>query len=372
MQYFDNNTTSWEESPGHHGQPVYKIALVGNLKEAFQKKIDEPPDAGSEFDKRDTIEAIASALESRGHKVIFCEADRNLPGALQKIQPDIVFNIAEGRSGDGREAHVPALCELLEIPYTGSRVVANAISLDKTQTKRIWREVGLPTAPFREFSSPDGITHTALRFPMFVKPAHEGTGMGINEMAIVRNYSQLQERVEWTIKNYKQPALIEEYLPGREFTVGFIGNPADLPGSGKQGLYGGDGYHFFPVLEIETRDSITPGIYGGDAKGFSLDEPGAPAYLCPADIDPELEEMLCSLTKQAAQSLQVCDFSRVDFRLGANGQPYLLEINTLPGLNPEVSDLCIMASAEGMHYDDLINEILNLAIIRYELVHQAV
>ena len=372
MKYFDLKTIFGNDSPNQNGLQVFNIVLVGNLKEAFQKKSNEPADAGSEFDKRETIEAIGSALESRGHRIVFCEADRNLPEALQKLQPHIVFNIAEGRTGDGREAQVPALCELLEIPYTGSRVVANAISLDKTQTKRIWREVGLPTAPFREFASPDGITNTALRFPMFVKPSHEGTGMGIDGSAIVRNYAQLQERVEWTIKNYNQPALIEEYLPGREFTVGFIGNGSSSVGTGNKSLYGEDGYHFFPVLEIETRDSITPGIYGGDAKGFNLDEPGAPAYLCPANIDSELEVLLCDLTKQAAQSINVCDFARVDFRLGANGQPYLLEINTLPGLNPQVSDLCIMAHAEGMPYDDLINAILDLATSRYGLLHEAV
>ena len=366
MQNTHSENNSLDNKPSDHDGLHFEVALVGNLKEDYQKKTDDPPDAGVEFDRKETIEAIQSALESRGHRVTFCEADRSLPEVLQKLSPQIVFNIAEGRSGDGREAHVPALCELLEIPYTGSRVVANAISLDKTQTKRIWREVGLPTAPFREFNSLDGIAHTALRFPMFVKPSHEGTGMGIDQQAIVRNYSQLETRVEWTIKTYKQPALIEEYLPGREFTVGFIGNPGN--NQDKRGLYDEQGYHFFPVLEIETRESITPGVYGIDAKGFNLDEPGAPAYLCPADIDSELENSLIDLTKRAAQALNVCDFSRVDFRLGANGQPYLLEINTLPGLNPEVSDLCIMAQAEEIPYADLINEILNLAAQRYGLL----
>lgn len=369
MQYYKNSHASRRLPSDKEDKPTWRIALVANLKDDYKKKLDDPADAGAEFDRRETIEAIEAALESDGHSVTVCEGDDSLPAALIALRPHIVFNIAEGLMGDGREAQVPALCEILGIPYTASRVVANAISLDKTQTKRIWREVGLPTAPFREFSSLDGLTHTALRFPMFVKPAHEGTGMGIDQNAIVRNFKELTTRVEWSLKTYKQPALIEEYLPGREFTVGFLGNSLNLSCRRRPEIYDEDGYHFFPVLEIETRLSVSPGVYGHDAKGFNPEESGAPAYLCPADIPESLQQYLIKLTKQAAQSLNVCDVARVDFRLGANGQPYLLEINTLPGLNPQVSDLCIMANAEGMPYKVLITEILYLAASRYGLQH---
>ena len=344
--------------------------LVANLKDDYKRNFEDPIDAYAEFDRHETIDAIIAALESDGHSVTFCEGDDSLPGALLTMRPHIVFNIAEGLMGDGREAQVPALCEILGIPYTASRVVANAISLDKIQTKRIWREIGLPTAPFREFSSLDGLNHTALRFPVFVKPAHEGTGMGIDQNAIARNFKELTTRVEWSLKTYKQPALIEEYLPGREFTVGFLGNPSNLTCRRRPEIYDADGYHFFPVLEIDTRLSVSPGVYGNAAKGFNPEESGAPAYLCPADIPEALQQYLITLTKQAAQSLNVCDVARVDFRLGANGQPYLLEINTLPGLNPKVSDLCMMANAEGMPYNDLITEILYLAASRFGLKYE--
>jgi D-alanine-D-alanine ligase len=253
------------------------------------------------------------------------------------------------------------------IPYTASRVVANAISLDKTQTKRIWREQGLPTAPFREFISLSGIANSALRFPLFVKPSHEGTGMGINQSSVVRNHKQLADRVAWVLNTYRQPALVEEYLPGREFTVGFIGNPGDASQRRRPELYNADGYHWFPVLEIDSSVSVSPGIYGHDAKEFNITDQGAPAYLCPADIPAELRLRLIDLTKKAAQALGVCDVARVDFRLGADGQPYLMEINTLPGLNPQLSDLCIMAAAEGMPYSVLITEILYLAADRYQM-----
>ena len=276
--------------------------------------------------------------------------------------------MAEGLYGDGREAQIPAVCELMRIPYTGSQVVTNAIGLNKTQTKRIWREVGLRTAPYREFSSVDGVKNTMLRFPLFVKPSHEGTGIGIDSSALVRTRLELLDRVAWIIETYKQPALVEEYLPGREFTVGFIGNPGVKDKRHRPDLYDLEGYHWFPILEIDTQASISPGVYGNYAKEKDLGAFGAPEYICPADISERYAQRLIKLTKNAAQALNVYDFARVDFRLGVNGEPYLLEINTLPGLNPKLSDLCIMADAGGIPYKVLINEILYLAAERYGLL----
>ncbi len=351
-------------------KPEWRVALIANLKQDSEFDPLGPVDSGAEFDQVETVEAVRRAIESDGHEVHFLKGDHTLPERLAEVRPDICFNMAEGLRGDGREAQVPALLELLGIPYTGSKVVTNAISLDKTQTKRIWRESGLPTAPFREFTSPDGVRNTALRFPIFVKPSREGTGMGIDSSAVVRNHKQLAERVSWVISTYKQPALVEEYLPGREFTVGFIGNPGTNRGLYRTNLYDDTGYHWFPVLEIDTQSSVSPGIYGHAAKEKEIHAEGAPEYLCPADISEELSGRLINLARRAAQALEVLDFGRVDFRMGARGEPYLLEINTLPGLNPSLSDLCIMAQAEGVQYDTLINEILYLAAERYDLVSQ--
>ncbi len=348
-------------------KPPWKVALIANLKDEFEADLDDPPDAGAEFDRLDTIEAIATALESDGHWVHFVQGDHTLPEALRTLRPQICFNIAEGIRGNGREAQVPAFCELMGIPYTASRVVANAIGLDKTQTKRIWRDHGLPTAPFQEFSSTEGIENINLNFPMFVKPAREGTGMGIDEKAVVTNQAELHERVDWVLHTYKQPALVEEFLPGREFTVGFIGNPGSPANRRHPELYDQDGYHWFPILEIDSHSSVSPTVYGHDAKSFDIGEAGAPGYLCPADIPNSLHNQLIAITKQAAEVLDVNDMSRIDFRMGADDQPYLLEINTLPGLNPSISDLCIMAAAEGMAYQTLITEILYLAAERFNM-----
>lgn len=359
-------------SNGKHSQPLqrrppWRIALVANLIDEFERQLDDPPDAGAEFDRHETIEAIAGALEADGHWVHFCAADETLPGALMNLRPHIVFNIAEGSQGDGREAQVPALCELLGIPYTASRVVAHALSLDKVQTKRIWQQFNLPTAPFQEIKSLKELDHTNLRFPLFVKPVREGTGMGVDGGAIVKNQEALRARVDWVLRQYRQPALVEEFLPGREFTVGFIGNAGDPATRRNPSLYGADGYHWFPILEIDTHPSVSPSVYGHDAKVLDIGATGAPGYICPADIPEVLRTKLIELTGKAAQAVGACDVSRVDFRLGADDQPYLMEINTLPGLNPLVSDLCIMAAAEGMLYRDLITEILYLAAERFGL-----
>jgi D-alanine-D-alanine ligase len=281
------------------------------------------------------------------------------------LKPDICFNIAEGIYGDSREAQVPALCELLEIPYTASRILPNAISLDKTITKRIWRDHGLPTAPFQEFSSLEELENLELEFPLFVKPAREGTGMGIDEKSLVNNFDELYARVKWLLSCYRQPALVEEFLPGREFTVGFIGNPGSAEGRRNPELYDEDGYHWFPVLEIGLANSVSPTVYGHDAKSIDIGDAGAPDYLCPADIPQSLVDELVDLTRRAAEALNVKDISRIDFRMGADGKPYLLEINTLPGLNPAISDICIMAEAEGLDYNTLILEVLYLAAERF-------
>ena len=344
--------------------PSYRIALIANLKDDYEPEEDDPPDAGAEFDQVETIQAISQALELEGHHVFFCQADKTLPLRLIELQPDICFNIAEGSSGNGREAQVPALCEMLGIPYTASRVVANAISLDKTQTKRIWQQQGLPTAPFYQFASIAEIPHHQMNFPLFVKPAREGTGMGVDNSSIASNHTELIERVRWVLEKYHQPALVEEFLPGREYTVGFLGNPGKTNNHTPPEFYDSDGYHWFPILEIDTLSSVSPMIYGHDAKSIDLGEQGAPNYLCPADIPESLRSRLIDLARRAAEALDVNDVSRIDFRMGVDGESYLLEINTLPGLNPKISDLCIMAASEQMQYQTLISEILYLAAER--------
>src|SRR5215813_5140901 len=187
-----------EKPPSRRMKRFWKVAVLANIKNESQPKPEGvPPDAFADFDHIETINALRAALETDGHETVFIQADENLPYALKEEKPDICFNIAEGLGGDAREAQIPALLELLKIPYTGSRVLANGISLDKTLTKRIWRDRRLPVAPFQEFSVGDEPLRPDLEFPLFVKPAREGTGMGVDLNAIVNNEKELRERAEY-------------------------------------------------------------------------------------------------------------------------------------------------------------------------------
>ncbi len=256
---------------------------------------------------------------------------------------------------------MPALLEMLGIPYTGSRVLTNGISLDKTLTKRIWRDRRLPVAPFQEFTSPDDPLRPELKFPLFVKPAREGTGMGVDANAIVNSEKELRERLQYIINTYQQPALVETFLSGREFTVGILGRADAKLYSRHPEWYDKDGFHRFPVLELDITRSVTPNVYGQAAKSKSVGEEGAPDYFCPAELEPDLEKKLKYFAWRAHNVLGTLDVSRTDIRLDDEGNPRLIEINTLPGLTPNYSDLCLQAAAEGIEYKDLILDILYLA-----------
>jgi D-alanine-D-alanine ligase len=359
-----------DEPPGIRPRPArpWRVAIVANVKGETSLPHDGPPDAGAEFDGMETIQAIRSAIEADGHVTSLLPADSTLPDRLKKFCPDICFNISEGLGGDAREAQVPALLEMLHVPYTASRVLANAIGLDKTMTKRIWRDLGLPTASFQEFLTGDEPLSGYLRFPLFVKPAREGTGMGMDGNSIVYNEQQLRRRVRWTVETYHQPALVEDYLPGREFTVGVLGRPDAARYSPRPELYSPDGFYRLPVLEVEASKSITPGVYGNQAKSLHRGDAGFPEYVCPADIDLKLARKLQELAIRGHIGIGALDVSRIDFRLDFAGEPRLLEINALPGLSPGFSDLCLIAEAGGLSYQDLILEILYLGASRYGML----
>jgi D-alanine-D-alanine ligase len=362
-----------EKPPSFRPRPArpWRVAVIANVKGETALPFDAPADAGAEFDRKETIQAIQAAIESEGHTTRFLSADYTLLDTLREYRPDICFNISEGIMGDSREAQVPALLEMLRIPYTASRVLANAIGLDKTMTKRIWREHGLPTATFQEFERGDEPLVPGLEFPLFVKPAREGTGMGMDAGSIVNSEQELRDRVQWVIESYHQPALVETYLPGREFTVGVLGRSDAARWTLLPQLYRPeDGFHRFHILEVDNRVSVTPGVYGHDAKSLNFGDAGIPDFLCPAPIEPELAEELSSLAIRAHLAVGALDVSRVDVRMDACGKPRLLEINTLPGLSPGFSDLCVLAGAEGLSYTDLILEILYLGASRAGLMVQ--
>jgi D-alanine-D-alanine ligase len=326
-----------------------------NLGKYEQPEEGEPPDAHAELDSEQTVMAVASALASAGHQVMMIEGDEEAYLKLRQSRPDIVFNICEGFRGASRESHVPAMLELLGIPYTGSGVLSLAVALDKTVAKQLFQVHGVPTPAFRTIQPGEAVTWEGLRFPLFVKPALEGSSMGISPQSKVSTPAELVERVGYVHEWYRQPALVEEFIDGREFTVGLVGNETPL---------------VFPIIEINY--AIVPPDHGSVySYQFKQEWDADDYYLCPAPVDAETEALLKATALKAFRALGCADVSRVDIRLGADGLPYVLEVNPLPGLSPGFSDLCRQADKAGWTYAELINGILGAALTRHRALSAA-
>ena len=348
------------------------VALLANLKKNAPAWDGMAADRWDDLDTEETIDAISEALQSGGHKVTFLEGNLDLTKLLPQVQPDICFNICEGHVGDSREAHVPAILEMLRLPYTGSRVLTQALTLDKPMTKRVLAYHGLPTPSFQVFERVDEPLEAEMSFPLFVKPSREGTGMGISPDSIVHDQAHLRQQLRRLFERYEQPVLVEQYIEGREITVGVVGNLTGpvawrLP-EDEEAPRVSRGLQFLPPLEIDLhRYETESGIYTSRIKTDLVHDF---YWTCPAPLEEELVEELNWLTAATFRVTGCQDVARVDFRLDKHhdNQPMILEINPLPGLNPEYSDLCIEARAAGWTYNQLVNRILDEAVEREGLL----
>ncbi|MCR4407037.1 MAG: hypothetical protein NUW24_08955 [Anaerolineae bacterium] len=346
------------------------VALLANLKKNAPVLPGMPKDYWADLDSERTVEAIADALRQRGYRVTFLEGDATLYDRLREVRPDICFNICEGHFGDSREAQVPAILEMLRIPYTGSKVLTLALALDKPMTKRVLSYHGLPTPPFQVFERPNEPLNPDLTFPLFVKPSSQGTGMGISAESVVHDEPQLRAQVRKMLEAYQEPVLVERFIDGRDITVGMVGNLVSpvawrLP-EDEEAPRIVRGLRFLPPLEIELGryDQEEGGLYTYHAKVDLADQLD---YICPARLDPDQVEELNWLAAAVFRVTGCLDVARVDFRLDEadNEKPYILEINPLPGLAPGISDLVIEAAAAGISHAELINMILDEALERY-------
>lgn len=354
--------------------PRVRIAVLANLKENAPAAA--APDAWAELDSPRTVEAIASVLERAGHAAAFFEGGLSLVEALPRFRPDLCFNLCEGHFGDSRESHVPALLEMLRVPYTGSGVLALAVTLDKPTTKRLLAAHGLATAPFQVFEGPDAALDPALRFPLFVKPSREGSGMGVAGESVVSDEASLRRRVAWTVETYKQPALVERFIRGRELSVGLLGNcdapTVSPPGERWERLARAGGLIALPAYEVvHERFPASEGrVYTRSLKSGSQGEwVRGHHYRCPAPLDAALLREVERLAAATFRATGCRDVARVDLRLDADDgdRPYVLEINALPGVAPGWSDLALEAAAAGLSYDDLILAIVAQASRRLGL-----
>ncbi|MFA5356376.1 MAG: ATP-grasp domain-containing protein [Candidatus Omnitrophota bacterium] len=322
-----------------------KVALTYNLKKKDETK---PADYFSEFDSEETINAISCALKSRGHEVFPVDVEQqNLFSYFKNNSVDIVFNIAEGKCGKFRESEIPAILDYLDIPYTGSNTFSLALSLNKALTKKILKAENIPTPRFQVFNRGAEELAPGLEFPLIVKPNREGSAKGISVSNVVNTKDDLLRKIKEIQGLYRQEVLVEEFIEGKELTVGILENGKAM---------------ILPILEIDFSGCQKSGeyFYSWRMKEYQGNtEYGlVPTFHCPARLDKDTEERVKEIALRTHQAVGCFDMSRTDIRLSKDNIPYVLEINPLPGLNPRESNFPIMAYAAGMKYEDIIEAIL--------------
>lgn len=323
--------------------PRRTVGLTYNLKKGIRSTAE---DIEAEYDSIETVEAIRKALTSAGMNVELLEADTDFADKLKKAKVDIVFNIAEGTNGRGREAQVPAILSFLGIPFSGSDETTLCLALDKALTKRYLSTYSVKTPAYQLIKSPDEPLDPALRFPLIAKPNSEGSSKGISDLAVIHNADELKGMISRSFQLYGEPMLIEEYIKGREFTVGILGN--------------GSGLHVFEPMEIRYLQEDT--IYSYEVK---KNYKKFVEYHCPPKLDADTIDQIKSTSEKIYRALDCRDFSRIDFRLSNDGNLYFIEINPLPGLAPGYSDYPMLAEFCGMDYQTLVKSVLNCALKRY-------
>ncbi len=324
-----------------------KIGLTYDLRQDY---LDEGygEEETAEFDRPDTIEAIERALHELGF-----DTDRigNVRSLTRRIAAgdrwDMVFNIAEGVRGFGREAQVPALLEAHDIPYTFSDPLVLSLTLHKGMTKRVIRDLGILTPDFRVVETELDAARIDLPFPLFAKPVAEGTGKGITARSKITDKSQLVSVCRTLLEQFRQPVLVETFLPGRELTVGILGTGAEAAAIG--------------AMEVMLRDDAEPDVYS------YWNKENWRQFVEYRLVDDAMGERAKAVALAAWRGLGCRDGGRVDLRADMYGMPNFMEVNPLAGLHPEHSDLCIIATKVGMRYSELIEAIALSALDRYSI-----
>ncbi|HXI13292.1 MAG TPA: D-alanine--D-alanine ligase [Thermoanaerobaculia bacterium] len=329
-----------------------KLGITYNLKSDVTPAGGEPDDRYEEFDSEETISSIEAALHHLGHDVIRLGWGAPMLDRIFEIRKkgqrlDGVFNLAEGVGGRGRESQVPACLEMLGIPFTGSDALTLALALDKSMAKRMASSHGIRTAPFRVISSLSELDELDLTYPLFVKPALEGSSMGITDQSLCPDRAAIRGRVPRMLSDYG-PVLVEEFLPGDEFTVGIVGN--------------GDQARVLGTMQVTPRQAKSDFVYSLEMKRNYRD---LIEYIIPPRIAPAALAEVEKLALDAFRVFGCNDVTRVDIRNNRDGRPSFIEMNPLPGMNPSSSDLIILARGYGVSYEDVIGAVVGAAEKRW-------
>ena len=333
-----------------------RIAFTYNVKPKAAGA--DSGDRYAEWEDEATIVAVEAAL-SRAGTVIRVEANDDLPLRLHDLRPDMVFNIAEGIGGPNREAHVPAICEFWSTPYTGSDSMTMSLCLDKGRAKEVLAHHRIATAPFAVVGRAEELDGFAA-WPAMVKPVHEGSSMGITRASFCPSPEEARREIADLVERYGQPAIVEGYLGGREFTCGILGN--------------GEEARVLPLIEVNfdalPKDALP--IYSYEAK-WIWDKPDAPLdiFRCPAPIPAVLAAQVERTALAAYRVLRCRDWARVDLRCDERGVPHILEVNPLPGIHPDPAmNSCLPKAARvaGIEYPEMILRVLRAGAARHGLV----
>ncbi len=324
-----------------------RIGLAYDLKSAVPLAENSTDDALEEYDSRETVEAIAAALGAAGHSVVMLGGGDEFLENILREKVDFVFNIAEGRGNSrSRESQVPSVLEMLGIPYTGSDAHCLTVCLDKPWAKKLVAAEGVSTPHWRLINDEDSLSQLSWEpFPAIAKPAYEGSSKGIRSSSVVDNMVRLQEEVSRLLNDYRQPVMVEEFISGDEVTVGVIGNASPK---------------VIGMMRILPREKEGRFVYSLEVKRDYLN---LVDYESPPQLDDKVLAAIAAASLKVFKVLGCRDFARIDFRVGADGMPYFLEINPLPGLGTH-SDLVIMAQKLGWTHQGLIQAVFEATLRR--------
>lgn len=334
---------------GKKARKPLRVGVAFNLKSVDTASL-LVDDSQAEFDSPSTVEALLNAVRAGGHEAIGLEATPDFAQKVASADVDLVFNISEGVRGRNRESQVPSLLELLDIPYTGSDPACLCLTLDKGLAKRIVSQVGVPTPQWLLMKTGKERLPKGLDFPLMVKPLAEGSSKGVGSASVVETENALRAMVEELVERYRQPALVEQFVGGREFTVGLLGENQPK---------------VLPIMEVcFQREGVAHPIYGFEQK---LSDNTDVRFQCPAELDPVLMKTISQSAKAAFRALGCRDVARIDFRMDHQGNVHFIECNPLPGLSPNFSDLCVIGLAADLSYEALVKEIMAPAVRRWKL-----
>ncbi|MER9677114.1 ATP-grasp domain-containing protein [Mesorhizobium sp. M0208] len=298
---------------------------------------------------RETVKSMAAVLQEGGHETLVCQGDKGLLATLEQFMPPrpnarpsgIVFNMSYGIQGECRLTHVPAMLEMAGVPYTGSGPLGHGLTLDKVITKRLICALGVPTPNFRVMRRGTESTGS-LRFPMVVKPRHESDSCGVQ---LVHEPAQLRQAVDVIVTQYAQEALVEEYIEGREITIALLGN-----------------------RELEVLPLVEQDFGDHKARLLTRGAVAATKRICPVKIGSKLATRLRDISIATFRACHCRDYARVDLRIDRSGQPFVLEINSMPGLGMR-GPYVLAATTAGYSFSSLVNRILDIAYTRSFDIH---